>query len=409
MKKVFSRKDNILYFVGLLIYTILAVFVYFEQRLDIMNTTVYAFNYKYGFISRGVLGTFLDVWNNHSSIDLISYNTVYLISKMATVLFVISMLIFVFVLISKTTDDIVNMTKWMSFILYAISIPMFLSKDNFGRLDVFLMIITILCLILIFLEKAEFLVIPLVGFAAVIHEGFVFMNLNIILVMFLYKILAKEDKKKRIYYTALLVLSFIVPSVFFLYFEFFSHTFGIEVYNEMYSVAEKLCFDGVVHKQVLQHEILGVDISGLETKHRIYNREDGLVFLILFIPYIIIGVKYFVEYFKKNKKPTEKLTALAVIMGPLTLIPEIVLKVDFGRYAYSICFYYLTITLMLVALKDRYMTDTLSQWADRFRAHKIQGLILLVYLFLFIPFRGYRICDSVSRMVGIIFGDQGNI
>lgn len=383
---------------------IFAVLIYFERSMDVMNTTVFAFSYEHGFISRGVLGTFLQIWDSLSPVDLLSYHTVYQISEAATALYLLMLLLFVASILKHCNQEDEIQVKWISLLLLFLSVPMFLTCDNFGRLDVYLMILTLFCMILLVSEKFEFLIIPAVTFATIIHQGYVFMNLNIILAVLFYKFLMKRERRDKIKYGILLLLSFLLPSIFFLYFEFFSHTFGTEIYQEIFTLAQKLSSDGVtVHEQVLQHEILGNDIYGMEEEFHRWNREDLPIFLVLFSPFLVFGIRFFRDYAKKNKTVAEKWTGLAVLIAPLTLLPEILLKVDFGRYIFSICFYYLAIVLMLMALKDQQVITTVKTWRDKMAAHKLMACMALLYLFLFLPFRGYRICDAVTTIVSIIF------
>lgn len=403
MKEKFWNKRNIIFFAGLVGYILLAVCLYFEQAMDIMNTTVFALHYGHGFLSRGVLGTFLQLWDQYSSVDLLSYHTVYQISEAATALYLILLLLFVFTVIRKVTVTYELQIKWISLILMFISVPMFLSRDNFGRLDVYLMILTLFCLILLMEEKGEWLIVPAVTFAAILHEGFVFMNLNIILVLLFYKILTRSEKKDKIKYGILFLLCFLLPSAFFLYFEFFSHTFGMGVYLEVKELAQRLSMDGGFHEQVLRHEILGEDIRGLEVEHHRWNREDLPVFLVLFLPYILLMIGFFRDYWKKNETVAEKWAALAVLAGPLTMLPEFILKVDYGRYVFAICFYYLAMVLVLFVLRDEKMMNNVVLWYQKIAKNKLAALMGILYLFLFLPFRGYRICDVVTTIVSIIF------
>lgn len=403
MKKVLSDKKNRIFFYGIIVYMILALFLYWERVLDIMNTTVFAFSYKYGFVSRGVLGSFLQFLDKYTSLDALTYNMVFRISEAATAIYFLMILIFVFSLVYKCKEEQLENVRWIALVVVFLSVPMFLSKDNFGRLDVYLMIITLFCLTLIVLEKCEFLIIPAVFFATLIHEGFVFMNLNIILVLLLYKLIVKKDKKKKIKYAVYLGLTFVLPSIVFLYCEFFSHTFDMNVYNEIYSLAAQITVDHNPHKQVLVHEILGQDIKGMEVEHHRWNLEDTPIFLVLFSPYIIYIIYFFRTYVKTKKEKIDSFISFIVIAAPLTLVPEILLKVDFGRYAFAIVFYYLAIVLVLLGLRDNRMQEVVIAQREKIINNKIISLLGLAYLFMFIPFRGYRICDIVTTLTRIIF------
>ena len=405
MRKVLSKKNNRIYLYCIFAYMVLSVFVYWDRVLDIMNTTVYAFSYRYGFISRGVLGSLLQLYDSFVPFDAISYHTIYLISIFGTAVLFLVLLWFIVVVMSRCDNEQLMNVKMITAIITLITVPMFLGKDNFGRLDLYLMIIVLFCLILIVCEKCEFLIIPAVTLATFIHEGFVFMNLNIILVLLLYKCLINNDIKKRRKYVIILVLTLIIPSIIFLYCEFFSHNFGQEVYNECLAVATKVSANNDPHEEVLVHEILGQDVREMETMHHRWNLEDTPIFLVLFSPYIVFMVLVFKKYTKTAKSSLDKFITFIVLAGPLTLVPEILLKVDFGRYVYSILFYYLAIFVVLLALRDKRIELTVDYYKGVISRNKVIAVIGGLYLFMFMPFRGYRICDVVTTLTLLIFGN----
>ena len=400
-----KQKNDIKFMIGIVLFMILSVVVYFEKRLDIMNTTEYAFSYRHGLVARGVLGTFLEIWDTYSPVDLMSYHTIYQISEAATLVYFIMLLWLIGTILKHCQNHEIE-TKILLGCLMIFAVPMFLTSDNFGRLDVYLMIITIFCIILILEEKFEVLILPAVALAALIHEGFVFMNLNIILVLLFYKALTQQGKKEKVKYIALLVLTFAIPSVFFLYFEFFSHHFGRDVYIETIALAKKLSVDGkTYHKQVIMHEIMGIDIAGMEKKHHRWNREDTPIFLVLFLPYIILAVKFFYSYVKKCHTKIDKWLATAFLIAPLTLLPEIILKVDYGRYMFAICFYYIVMTLCYISMQEKNMLETVGVFREALMKHKVAMTMGICYLLAFVPFRGYRICNLVTYIVSWIFGN----
>ena len=407
MINVLKMRKNRIYLYGVMAYMILSVCIYWDHFLDIMNTTVYAFSYQYGFMPRGVLGTFLYLFDRAVPYDAVSYNTIYLISEVATAIYFITILVFIIVVLSRVSDNHDTSAKAIMAVLVLLSVPMFLTEDNFGRLDVYLMIITLFCLILIILEKAEFLIIPAVIFATLIHEGFVFMNINIILVMLLYKCITKPEKSDKIKYAIILALTFILPSIVFLYCEFLKAPFGQDVFDQCLAVATKVSHNNDPHEEVLLHEILGFDVKDMELKNHIWNFEDTPIFLALFSPYIVFMVMVFRRYAKTAKTGVDKFISLIVLAGVLTLVPEIILKVDYGRYAYAILFYYLAIFTVLLALKDNRVELTVAHYKEVVLKHKVLSIIALLGLFVFIPFKGYRICDIVTWISEMIYGRIG--
>ncbi len=149
MKKVLSVRSNRIYLYAVMLYMVLCVLIYWDHRLDIMNTTVYAFSYKYGFMPRGVLGSFLLLYDSVVPFDAISYNTIYFISEIATAILFVMLLWFIIAVFSRVSDRQLVAAKGLMAPFILISIPFFVTVDMFGRLDVFLIILTLFCLILI--------------------------------------------------------------------------------------------------------------------------------------------------------------------------------------------------------------------------------------------------------------------
>ena len=407
MRRILAKRSNRIYLYGIFAYMVLSLFIYWDHELDIMNTTVFAFSYQYGFMPRGVLGTILWLYDMVTPFDAISYNTIYFISKVGTGLFFVVLIWFVVAVMSRCRDEHLTSAKWIMAVLVIISVPMFLGRDNFGRLDVYLMILTFFCLILIIYEKAEWLIIPAVTLSALIHEGFVFMNINIILVLLLYKCITKTDIKLRRKYIIILALTFIMPSIIFLYCEFFSHNLGPEVFDQCLAVATKVSANNDPHEEVLLHEILGLSVNDMELKHRIWNFEDASIFLVLFAPYLVFLFFVLKRYAKTGKTAIDHFISFMVIAAPLTLVPEIVLKVDYGRYVYAVLFYYLAIFACLLAMRDARIEETVAYYKTKILKYKWLGIIGVLYLFAFTPFRGYRICDLVTWLAEMIYGKLG--
>lgn len=389
-----------------LLLTVVMGIQYFDHSMDEMNTTVFAFSYKYGLLSRGFLGSFLQWWDSISSVDLLSYHTVYQISEAATLLFFLSLLLFIGVVLKHCTDRQVPAAEYLFLLLLVIAVPTFSGVDNFGRLDVYLMIIMLVCVTLMVWGHLEWLIIPLCIMASLIHEGFVFTHLNLILALLLYKAVTSDTRKRKIKYWIILICSLTGPSVLFLYFEFFSHKFGMEVYREIYALAAQLSVDGrQVHRQVLQHEILGKDVSGMERAHHRWNREDMIAFVLLFMPYLIILVKFLKHFLPGARGFWNRLSRLVLAAGPLTLLPEWILKVDYGRYIFGTMFYYLALIPALLALQDKQTDEVVSKYAQKDRTRPLLLVALAVYLLAFMPFGSYRISKVITSLTLAVWGN----
>lgn len=390
-----KRRWAFLFALGIAI--ILSVLFYFEHRINQQNTTVFAFSYKYGFISRGFLGSVWLVLNKILPIDIMNYEAIYDFTKLITAIYFVILLLFynVCLKLCKIKDE-KNM-KYLSCFLSVFAFSMFLTENNFGRVDIFLMILTLISCLLIVMSKAEWLLVPICTICMLMHHGYVFMFLNIILVLLFYKaVMYKEYRKK---YIVLLTACISLVSVLFLYFEFFSHPEGPNIYEEVVALAKRLSFDGESYGTALvNHEILGLDVFEEEWIWHISNYIQFPIFLVLFSPYIVIGYKFLTKLVKE-KSGVEKLVYLAVALGSLTAVPQMILKVDYGRYMFGFFFYYIAIVMCLIAMKDEYVVNVLETTKEEVKKFISNGKWLIVYPLLYMPFLDVYICD----LTGAIF------
>lgn len=188
-------------------------------------------------------------------------------------------------------------------------------------------------------------------------------------------------------------------SVLFLYFEFFSHPEGANIYEEIVTLAKRLSFDGNSYGTALvNHEILGLDVFEEEWIWHISNYIQTPIFLILFSPYIIIGFKYLKKLIK-GKSGKEKFVYLVVALGSLTAVPQMILKVDYGRYMFGFFFYYIAIVMCLIAMNDEHVVDVLEETKEEVKRVTPNGKWLIIYPLLYMPFLDVYICP----LTGIIF------
>lgn len=392
-------KRNVIFILMMGIFAVFCVLKYFDHQINAQGTTVFAFSYKYGFISRGLLGTVWQVLDKILPYNLMCFDAIYLLSKIVTVVFFMVMLWFFYICISRCDIKDEKNMKYLCCFMAVFSFPMFVTWENFGRTDEYLMIITVFCLILIVLEKFEWLVIPLTSICVIMHHGYVFMYLNMILVLFFYKILMNEAKRKK--YIILFTLTFVIGSIFFLYFEFFSHPEGEGIYEEIVALSMALAQDGQSYSvSMVDHEILGLDVYESEIVFHWLNWVSTPHALVIFSPYLYIGISFLINLFK-GKTVKEKWCYLAVALGSLTTLPQFILKVDYGRYFFAVFFYYIAVVMCLMVLKDKHtigqLEDTIATVKQKFPAPKL----LIVYPILFMPFLDVEICDMITDIVDI--------
>lgn len=406
MEKNRTRKKNVLKFlVCLASFAVLCWIRYFDHTINPQDTTAFAFTYRYGFISRGLMGTLLEMASSVTGKDLVNYETVYLWSAAATFLFFLCLFGFFYTVLMRVKEEQLGRVQLLVIMVSVFSFPMFVTEENFGRLDVYLTILMLLCVILLLREKAEWLVIPLCVLGVLIHQGFVFMNVNLILVLLFYKWQRNEGKRRR-YYLVLLGLTFFSVSILFLYFEFFSHVNGMQIYDEVVRNAKHLAADGKTYSTALvNHEILGEGVFMDEWFFHKINYAELPQFLIFFAPYLFLAVWCGKQLWKQAKSAADKWICAAVLLGAWTVLPEFVLKVDYGRYMYELVFYYLSIALCLCALGDRHVLLLMETVGEGIKKRMVPAVLLIVYPMILMPFYDVVISElnvTLCRLMNMI-------
>lgn len=375
----------------------LALFwVHYDGEVNKINSTMLAFNYKYGFISRGLIGSIYKVLDYINPANMWSYEWNKIFTMTITMIYFIILFAFFMLCLKRCKITISEEIKYIIIFFTIWAIPMFVSKYNFGRLDIYCVMLSLLGAIVLIVEKWEWLVVPFSALGVMVHQGNVFMFLNIILLLLVYKALSNEGKKRK-KYIVLFILSFLVASALFLYFEFFSHVNGEEIVDEVRSVAASLRYDNKYHKDVIKHEILGIDVSESERDYHLANFVQFPIFVLLMMPHIVIGVMLFRNIIKRAESPIDKFKYFMVSIGSATILPDLILKCDYGRWMFAIIAYYAVVILALLAMKDEIVTSELKSLMAKVD-NKIPGaIVLLIYPMLFQPLQDVTICSLVAE------------
>ena len=196
----------------------------------------------------------------------------------------------------------------------------------------------------------------------------------------------------------ILLLSFIAVSILFLYFNFFSHTDGPEIYDKIIALASMLGEDGEYFDILIEHEILGIDPWDREWPSHIYNFVEFPCFCLFTFPYIILAVRLFKNVFRAAETKLDKFKYALIPICSLTMLPCYILKIDFGRWIFAGAVYYLLVVLVLIALKDKIITEQLHALMEDIRARYAYAHLLLIYIVTVIPFYDIHI-NQITRVI----------
>lgn len=366
------------------------------------NTTMLALSYEYGFTSRSLLGTLYHLLDAVLPLDLIDYRAVVATAYVATILFVLFVEYFLYRCLRCCEGEMVKYGEYLALILSLCLVSTFSFPYNFFRVDIFMILVSLLGVLCLVKERAQWLVVPLSALGVMFHQGYVFMYFNLILVLLFYRALSwwKEDRRKARCYGLLFALSFLVGSVLFLWFEFFSRSNGAAFFDTIKSEAEKLSYDGIYHSTLLYHEVLGIDLTSTEEEFSRVNAVQILMCGIVCLPMLVFAVRFFAGLIKKAKGASEKWKYLAVALGAATILPDFLLKIDYGRWMAAVVVYYVGIVLALLAMKDPIMETQVRESGERLIQRPGIALWIMVVILL-LPFLDVNI-DPFFRHLGSI-------
>lgn len=398
-----SKETRIRNFIlGLVVFAVFAIAFFFEGRINAQNTTALALSYEFGLIPRGFVGSILVFIKSFLGIDLFSYRKVFLFTGLVTVIYYIILFVFYYVCLKKVKETNLKLVETLILFLSIFMFTEFLTWNNFGRLDEYLMMITLLSLILIVTEKWEFLLIPLCIIAGLIHIGFVFTNINVILVALIWKIFQKSGRERKkyigIFVSCLLSVSFI-----FIYFEVLQHPLSMEAYENMVALAKSISEDGIsISDSLLDSEILKLDVFEDEWVWHTKNYVETPIFVLLFSPYIYIAYRFFKGLICRGEMIIEKFKYVVILIGSGTILPSLILKVDYGRWMYSIITYYCFIILVLTVLGDAQIKEQLLETKKWIKDKVPCYWLLLIYPLIFMPFRDVYISDVTTKIMDFV-------
>lgn len=384
------RKKQISRFMWLLILLSCAIFFLdYDERVLPYNSTILAFTYKYGFISRGLAGTIYQ-WIDHIlPVNMIDYAMVLRFTLIVTLAFYVLFFAFCYQCMKRCQEEYLGRFLYLILFYAVFVVSMFAYKRNFGRLDLYLMALTVIGTMCLIAKKAEWLIVPLSMISVMYHQGYVFMFYNILLALLVYRLLSEKEKKARIYYGVILLVSLIGCSALFLWFEFFSHTDGVRYVDEIIANAKAMTkpFNGMTyHDTLIDHEILGIDLSDVEYPYRVMNWIEIPFFIAIISPYIVLAVKLFRRILARAQGKTERLKYGFLAIAAGTLLPLFLMKCDYARWVFALISYYCMIFLALVAMGDRIVAEELTGIFTEIKEKYPFAILLLLLPALLTPF-----------------------
>ena len=388
-------KDKKGYTAMLGLYGLIVFFTTCQWRVRSYNTTMLAFDYKNGFTSRALLGTLYHLLDRLFPVNMINYRAAFVFAVIITLLFLVLILLFAKKVLSLCNPQLKDAVMVTFLLFISAAMATFSGGYNFLRVDIFMLAVSMVGALCVISKKLEWLVIPLSAVGVMFHQGHVFMYFNIILVLLMIRLIDVENVREKARYGVYFVGSFLLGSVLFLYFELFSRNSGEAVYERIVEDAQALSYKGIYHTTLLAHEVLGIDLGDTERGLRLVNRIQFPLYIIVMIPFIVFFVVVFAGMFSEARKLGHgRFKYLCVLVGSLTMLPDFVLKVDYGRWVMSVVAYYFVMLLALLAMRDEVTENVIARLNVRF-SEKLWSYMLPVYPLFFLPYWDVDICEAM--------------
>ena len=401
-----TKKNFISFLPALAAFALVCFIRHFKFTMSAYNATFLALNYDYGFVPRGLIGTLFQWATNTFPIMDWNYTGAFNFSGAFTLLFYVLLFVFYKLCLDRCPEESKRNLKHLLIFLSIFTFPMYTTSVSYGCLDLYLNIILILCLILLVLGKAEWLIVPLGIVGMCINHDFIFTHAMLIGALLVYKLLNRQGNC-RIKYSIILLIFLISSISLFSHFENYMYENPTEIATEIQESAKALSETGKSYgKTYLDEEILGKDLS--LTESRLDQTEDNLqdlpVFLFLFSPYLIAMIYLFIQMVHDTDTTWRKrISYLVLLFGSICILPMLFTDVYYGRYMFQLTFYYIAIFIVLIS-SGEHKTST---YFDNLKAGIKQltplTFVWFLYPFLLTPFRAVAISASIHDLAEVIF------
>lgn len=401
-----DKKNKISFFLILLLVSFIIACYYFESgKTDSYNTTILALNYSYGFISRGFIGTIYLLLDKITPFSMYQPRVAEWFLLGCTAVFFCICLLFAGMILRRCNEKNLSLVEYSILAFFICITATFFHEGNFGRVDLFMIAISLLGVMLLLTEKAEWLVIPLSAMAVMIHQGYVLMYFNMILALLAYKFFDRTEKKKKCFYGVIFAVCFVIGSALFLYLELYSHSNNGEViYAQVAENAKNLSYEGAYHETLLAHEILGVDLAEVEHDFHMKNLCEIIIFAILCLPYIVYFFRFAKRLLSKACDVTAKCKYLVILIGSLTMLPDFLIKVDYGRWVLSVVLYYFVMFLCLI-VTDAFFCEEFCGFCNEIQEKNRYWKLLMILPILLVPFLDVNI-DGITGIIGHVLNRE---
>lgn len=338
-------------------------------------TAHYLLSYRFGFSSRFLMGSVVSLLTDHVSAEFIWS---FALGAVFALCFLVASMCARVIKTQRERHRQSIIAVLVMFLLSPASVTYLFNSTNYGRLDTYLLLCTLLIILLC--ETAYIWLVPVLCFAGfAIHQGFAFTYFPAVIVVLLLGLCRGEGKKKRIAITAITVG---VSACAFIYFQFFSKNALTESYEGIINAMSqhsrvKFSPDMVRYEyfKSLPEQFTAFVLPDLWIKVK-----RTLSVLVLLSPLYAAIFGFWKTNIQNCPDRVRKAVFVLAMLSPLCALPAFALTAGWGRWLAAVTISQMCIVLYATHTGTAQAVDGCEAWYDFFNKHRyIYTAILIVY------------------------------
>lgn len=395
MKKIKAVWDKVSYEMVIIVVFLMQFIMERATDLQEWSSAWNAMDYSMGTGSRLLMGSIYRLFYGDYLDNTVAYKYV----AIGIGITIIVLAITLGKLIRKAVDarpDCRNIIIWtvVAYVASPWSIAYVWNTQNFGRFDVYMLLVGVLAVFValtvenVYLKFFLYTSLGVLGLA--IHQGFAFLFYPMILIVMCYDVF--KDNQVQVKNLALAVISGLVNVAVAIYFQFFSSLRFDSVEEIVADIASRSNI--YVSDWALYIEYFGGMKYQLEEITPGFFRDEApwtkmvLIFL-LFAPVLIVYVliwKDVFSYLKENKIKILQSSYLYMLLVHLCYVPMFLIHTDWGRHFAPWFTLQTFIFLFYLAKKDSAMTYAYEKMKIRAERHPWYFVLAVVWIATFDSF-----------------------
>lgn len=371
-KGFFKRYQYQLYFIVLYILYIVRYLPTIPE-LDVYNAANWFVGYEFGFISRGLIGAVMNICFNYIE----QYALFIVIFAVLSIMYFLAVHLICKV-IHKTDEPVKFVVVFLAF-LYTVSpagLAYLFQAINFGRFDMFLIIITFILIILIY-KFDNFYLVPLLCIIAIcIHQVFIFLYFPAVFMLMIYKYISSQKKSRAQLIT--IVLTAIITCAVFLMVQLNGKIDNASLHQVELVMGKKT--NVYIFSMPIELEYFTpIWIHQKNMPHYpLHYRLIGLAGVGVFLSPLMYLLGRIWKNAIRNAKENKTIYLFMSVGCVLATIPVYILAIDWGRWFAGTIMMQFVLIFALTHIKDKGMTASLNNMFEHMK--KNYGLYIFIFV-----------------------------